>query len=296
MARVVNKHGAPDSLVAFAKQPHYDSEGSDFTVTQLIDSPRVRILRAKHADQIEDDVYENIFRLVGTAVHHIAEQNPGGAVVEQRVHVQVDGYDVSGAMDVLYQNEDGRFTIGDYKFTSYHSLRFPLKWEQQLNLLAWLMEQSDPDHAVVGRLEVYAVLRDWSFRNAGRDARYPKTPGVTVEVELWSNEQQEDYFRDRLTKHVAADVCTETFGAPPSCTKEEMWEKDSTYAVKKKGRERAVRVLDSMEEATQYIDDKQGPFNDELFIETRKGERTRCEHFCEVSQFCDQWKEHNGNV
>jgi len=300
---VTNKHNAPPSLVEFAKQPHYDSEGSDFTVTQLIDSPRVRILRAEHADEIEDDVYENIFRLVGTAVHHIAEQNAGGsAVVERRVHLDVDGVDVSGAMDVLYQNEDGTFTIGDYKFTSTHSLRFPDKWEQQLNLLAYLLEKSDPDHAVVGRLEVYAILRDWSWRTTQRDSAYPSTPGVTAEVELWSKEKRESYFKNRLAIHLLADSMYAELNGIMKCTKEEMWEKDPTFAIKKKGRARAMRVLDSMEEATEYLHDKQlrseyrdGALDDELFIEEREGERTRCEHFCEVKEFCNQWKEYNGN-
>jgi len=292
---VINKHNAPQSLVDFAEQPHYDSGDSDYTVTQLIDSPRVRILRGWHSDEIEDDVYENIFRLVGTAIHAIAETSPDSAphwhnkaesIKEERIFLEREGAKVSGAIDIQYMDEDGTITIGDYKFTSTYSLRFPEKWEKQLNLYAFLVENS-VDHPAVAHLEVYAILRDWSFRVAQRDRSYPQTPGVTVPVKLWSEEEREEYFSDRLNVHMSADIATEFAGSPPLCTKDDMWEKDPTYAVKKEGRERAVRVLESMEEATQYLYDKG---NDKLFIEKREGERTRCEHFCDVAKFCDQWK------
>jgi histone H3/H4 len=294
---ITNKHNAPQSLVDFAKKPHYFRGDSDYTVTQLIDSPRIRILRDWHSDKIEDDVYENIFRLVGTAIHSIVEDSSDSAkhwhpkatsVKEERIFIEREQSKVSGAIDIQYRNEDGTLTIGDYKFTSSHSLRFPEKWEKQLNLYRFLVENANgnTDHPVVSRLEVYAILRDWSFRTAQRDRDYPQTPGVTVPIRLWSKDETEDYFSDRLNVHMSADLSTEFAGSPPSCTKEDMWEKDPTYAVKKKDRVRAVRVLDSMEEATQYLFDKD---DDKLFIEKREGERTRCQHFCDVAKFCDQW-------
>jgi len=308
---ITNKHNAPQSLVDFAKKPHYFRGDSDYTVTQLIDSPRIRILRGWHSDEIEDDVYENIFRLVGTAIHSIVETSSDSAkhwhpkatsVKEERIFIEREGYKISGAIDIQYLNDDGTLTIGDYKFTSTHSLRFPEKWEKQLNLYRMLVENSGTRGPAVSKLEVYAILRDWSFRTAQRDRDYPQTPGVTVPIRLWSKDEVEDYFSERLNVHMNADFYNEIYETPPSCTKEDMWEKDPTYAIKKKDRVRAVRVLNSMEEATKYLHDKQvrsgyrdGAFDDEHFIEKREGERTRCEHFCDVAKFCDQWKEYNGN-
>jgi len=291
MAIVTNKHGAPASLVEFANAPHYDSEGSDFTVTQLMDSPRIRILRAEHAEQVEDDVYENIFRLVGTAIHSIAERHTGGYSVEQRVHLDLNGIDVSGAMDVTYQNEDGTFTIGDYKFTSVYALSHSPEssWSQQLNLYAHLFEKTDPDHAIVGRLEVYAILRDWSWRSAQRDRSYPKTPGITVEIAMWSPELRKAFFEERLNLHMDADLMLEFTDEIPPCTAEEMWEKPATFAVKRPDASRALRVLASEEEATEWIEERK---MSKAMIERREGERTRCENFCEVARFCDQNKEY----
>ena len=283
--------------MAFAEAPHYDAEGSDLTVTQLIDSPRVRILRSLHADQIQDDVYENIFRLVGTAIHSIAEQHAGDVTAEQRIHLDANGTDVSGAIDVQYMNEDGTLTIGDYKFTSTHSLRFPDKWEDQLNLYAYLVENSGINHPVVGRLEVYAILRDWNWRSAQRDRDYPQTPGVTVEVKLWSPQEREAFFKKRIRRHLFADSIHSELGTPTKCTKDEMWEKDPTFAVrsrkrddaaeKRGGTSKAVRVLHSQEEADVYVEASE---NEDLYIEERVGERTRCMSFCDVAEFCDQWK------
>ena len=71
----------------------------------------------------------------------------------------------------------------------------------------------------------------------------------------------------------------------PLCSSEEMWAKPDTFAIKEKGKARAKRVLNSEEEAREYIGD-----NKNLAIEFRKGERTRCEGYCAVSEYCDQFK------
>ncbi len=297
MAKTVNRHGAPESLVAFAKEPHYDSGDSDFTVTQLIDSPRVRILREKHAKEIQDDVYENIFRLVGTAIHHIAEQHPGSTTSEERIFMDVNGHSISGAIDVQRIDKAGEIVIGDYKFTSAMSLKFPEKFEAQLNLYCLLRESAGgPD---VSGLEVYAILRDWSFRKAQQEAGYPKTPGVTLKVKLWERARQQGYLSERIEAHISADTQHELGGDIPECTPEETWEKPTVYAVKSRkrdkaakqrgGNSRAVRLFEDAEEADAYAED-----DEDLCIEVRPGERTRCEHFCDVSIFCNQWKEYSG--
>jgi len=294
MATVTNKHGAPESLVAFAKQPHYDSEGSTYTVTQLIDSPRVRILRAKHADEIEDDVSENIFRLVGTSIHKslewAARYPTGRFVVEERIAIKHGDKKISGAIDIQINEEDIKgIVIGDYKFTSVSSIRFLEKYEKQLNLLALIHDVAKPREWPVKRLEVYAILRDWSFRSAQRDRSYPQTPLVTIQIDLWDKLTVEEYYHQRVAKHEMADLCFDRYGTPPSCDKEDMWEKDPKYAVKRPDRKRAIRVLDSAEEAEEYMEENGSP---SWFVEKREGERTRCENFCDVSQFCDQWKEY----
>ena len=289
MARITNLHGAPDSLAAFARAPHYDSGDSDFTVTQLIDSPRIRILRNKHESEIEEDCYDSVFRLIGTAVHSISETHaPDHVISEKRFFIERDGLKISGAVDALYADgPDGNLTIGDFKFTATRSLEHTESWESQLNLYALLVEEAT--ERTVDKLEVYALLRDWSFRRAGHDEDYPQRSGITVPIDLWSKERREEFLTERLKKHVAADGATDFTGEPPSCTQEETWETPTKWAVMQKERKRALRLLDSREDALEFISEKH-PDSSRVHIERRDGERIRCAHFCNVSKFCIQWR------
>jgi hypothetical protein len=72
----------------------------------------------------------------------------------------------------------------------------------------------------------------------------------------------------------------------PPCTPAEMWEKPTTYALKKKGGVRAIKVYETQEEAEKAFDPKAHE------IEVRLGSRTRCESFCPVNTYCQQWRDY----
>ena len=78
-------------------------------------------------------------------------------------------------------------------------------------------------------------------------------------------------------------------GTTPECTEKERWAKPDTYAVMKKGRKSALRLLPTEEKAKQFMKDYK--VSKDLSIDFRKGVSTRCEGYCEVSQFCKQYKE-----
>jgi hypothetical protein len=67
-----------------------------------------------------------------------------------------------------------------------------------------------------------------------------------------------------------------------------MWEKATTYAVKKIGGIKARNVCATQEEAAGKI----AEYGKDYEIEVRPGERTRCANFCSVRDFCSQWKEY----
>lgn len=66
-----------------------------------------------------------------------------------------------------------------------------------------------------------------------------------------------------------------------------MWEKPTTYAVKKKGGVRAKRVFNDEGDAENLL----ATLKDHE-IEVREGGRTRCTGFCQVSQFCPQYQKY----
>jgi hypothetical protein len=68
------------------------------------------------------------------------------------------------------------------------------------------------------------------------------------------------------------------------CRFYERWRRPSQDAVKKPGAARALRVFATREEAQGLIEKTPG-----AILEIRGGENVRCERFCAVAPFCDQF-------
>lgn len=288
--KITNKTGLPDSFLNFARDDKYTKGKADISVTTLIDSPRVRIMRDLHADKLETDVVDMIWPLFGTAVHHILESSKetDKVTVEERLFGQALGWTLSGAVDHQELLDDGTVRITDYKVTSAWSVILGKdEWTLQQNCYAWLIKNSMDGRnrgRDVSSLRICAILRDWQRKKALFDKDYPQAPVVIVDLPVWSGRQANDYIHERISLHQDAQIMYDTEDRLPLCSSEEMWAKPDTFAVKEKGKVRAKRVLNSEEEAKEYIGD-----NKDLAIEFRKGERTRCEGYCAVSEYCDQF-------
>ncbi len=276
--KITNKHRLPEPIVAALTSSDYSRGNSNRSVTQLIDSPRVRILRAEHEDQIEEDASDMVWSVLGTAVHKMFEAGDhDGHIKEERMFAESGNWIISGAVDL--QRTDGEAVeILDYKCTSVWSVIYgKIEWENQLNFYAWLVENNK--RIDVSALKVIAVLRDWQRKKAEMDRAYPQAPIVEVDVNLWDRVTRENYVTHRVAEHSNAEFERLTGGELPECTANERWEKPTTYAVKKKGNKRAMRVFDSQEDAEQPI-----ATDDKLELEVRLGESTRSAgNFCRVA-------------
>lgn len=284
---ITNHTNLPEPVVQALTHSDYTKGDSNRSVTQLIDSPRVRILRKEHADIITSDASDMLWSVLGTAVHKMFEAHqPDGHVVEERLYAEVENWIISGAIDVQRSENDGSTTVLDYKCTSAWSVIYGKpEWERQLNFYAWLVEFTKPD-AVVNKLQIIAVLRDWQRTKAKMESNYPEAPIVVVDVPLWSVEERDRYVRGRVKLHQDAEFERLTGGALPLCSAEERWKKSDTFAVKKKGNKRAARVFDTEEEALAYMEANAG-----MEIEQRVGKPTRCQDdYCGVASFCDQFQ------
>ena len=274
---ITNKYDLPQSLMNAVKRFSYSRGKSDMSITQLIDSPRIVKLKEKHADEITTDLSDEIWRLVGSALHLIAETHTDGTErAEERVFSRVGDITISGGID-MQRTSDGRNVIGDYKFTSAYSVMAGKKeWERQLNCYAWLVEREKKIQ--VDGLEIYAIVRDWNRRKVG-EANYPKTPIVKIPITLWSFETRDEYVKRRVAYHTMA---TENF----ICTAEDMWSTPTKYAVLHPKYRRAIKLCDSRKEAEDVSESKAGSY-----VELRPGRNVRCEgNYCSVSQFCTQYQ------
>jgi len=258
----------------------YDSGESDISVTQLIDSPLIRRLRIKYQNDIEEDVTDRIWSLLGQAVHSILERaadSPDVESAEERIYTTAEDYIVSGQYDLIYRKDD-KLILADYKVTSAWSVLFGNpKWEYQLNVLKWIVERETG--LVIDRLEVVAFLRDWIKSKAG-DGKYPASQVAIVEIPIWDAEKTANYVRNRLNLHFN-DI------EYMQCSNEERWYSGDKWAIKKKGRKSAVKVFDSKDAADEELEEYYS--SDEFSMEHRPGKYRRCEEYCEVSKWCPIW-------
>lgn len=287
--KITNKFNLPDSFVEYAQNDKYTKGDADISVTSLIDSPRVRLMKSKYWTQMESDVSEMVWPLFGTAVHHVLESSDdkNGVVKEQRMYADVAGWVLSGAVDHMKFTSDGTVEVTDYKVTSAWSVIFGKEdWHKQLNCYAWLIEKNhDVD---VKKLTICAILRDWQRKKAEFDSEYPQAPIVLVDVPLWSKKKREEYIYERIDIHQKAQILFDFEDEVVPCNDEDRWAKPDTFAVMKKGQKKAVRVLETQKDAEEYVKKMSGGT---YFVEKRKGEYSRCAgNYCSVSEFCEQWK------
>jgi len=296
--KITNKFGMPQPFVDFAINDKYSKGKADISVTTLIDSPKIRLMKEKHDHQIEVDAVDMVWALFGTAVHSVLENSKQSedSITEERLYSTVSGWVLSGAVD-RQEIKDDKITIVDYKVTSVWSVIYGKpEWENQLNCYAYLVNDKHAfNKSKVTNLKICAILRDWNRRDAERKEDYPKAPIVFVDIPLWDHEKASKYIIDRMALHQEAQILADVHGDLGLCSSEEMWKKNDTWAVKKKGQKRALRVLDSEEEAIKYIEwhnetDKAYAKKTHLEIEFRGGEYTRCGNYCSVADFCNQYK------
>lgn len=76
MLNLTNKKNLNEAIVSAVQKNWYGGAGEerDYSVTQLLNPPKIYHLMNRHADKIEEDVSERIFMLMGSAMHVILER------------------------------------------------------------------------------------------------------------------------------------------------------------------------------------------------------------------------------
>lgn len=284
---LTNHSGLPPSLVHAITFDERDRGGCDYTITELLTPPRISALRRKHASEITEDASERIWALLGSAGHEVLRRSAkaqGIGMTEERAIVEIGGFKVGGQLDYALSDDK---CLRDFKFTSVWAVKDGVKieYEQQLNCYNFLAAQYGVHFE---RLEIIALLRDWSKPEAMRNRDYPPVGVVVLPVKLWTLPDTESFILGRIALHERAKV------ELPECTPDECWERPEKWAVKKKGNVRATKLFDSHPEAQAFA------ATDSRFeVEHRPGERVRCAAYCPASEFCFQyqaWSAKNGGA
>lgn len=266
--KITNKHNLDESIYNTLSRV-YPPVPNRYSVTDLVNPPLMRYLREKHWNELEQDASDMLWMLLGNSVHYALEKGaPSDALSEEKITIELGNVTIAMRVDLWHKG-----IVKDYKITSVYSFLLGDKpeWETQLNLYGWGYQLKERE---VKGLEVLAILRDWQ-KNKTIEKDYPKIPFITNKIPQWPIKKAEEYAVNWI----------KNIESPPICSNEEKWTKPTTWAVMKKGKKRAVRVLGSEEEAYEYMGAKK-PSDEKWDIQERPGEFTRCKKYCFVKDVC----------
>jgi hypothetical protein len=238
---------------------------------------RQSALRKRHADEIEEDASDRIWSLIGQSAHEICNRANKTELTEKRFFAKFGDYTVSAQIDSLDLLGG---VLSDYKVTTQYKAKPnetpDADYTAQLNIQAEILRMNGH---TVNELRIIAILRDWSKNKARLDPSLPQANVAVLNIPLWTREQTQSFIAFRIAEHVAAD------SELPECSSEERWAKPDMYAVVKGKRAINGGVQFSLEAAEKICAQNPG-----TRVEYRKGESMRCELYCNVSEFCTQYK------
>ena len=272
-----NETNLPEVFAKAVMRDTYTRGKADISATGLLKPPRIAHLTYQHDDEITVDVSKQVWSLFGRAVHHILELGTlDGYILEQRYFAESCGWTVSGQIDVQRLDPQG-ITIMDWKTRkAYAVMNGRASDVEQLNIYAWLARKNGRD---VSQLQIVNIIRDHSSFEAERNPDYPQREVTVTDIDLWTFAEQEQFVREKIESHQLASISL------PDCTDEDRWKKPDKWAVLKEGGKRAVKLLDTQEDAQTFVENNEG-----YITEHRRGEPIRCQRFCDVADFCDQYQ------
>lgn len=277
--KITNRFNLPQALIHVLLNDEYRRVGN-ISVTSLIGSPRIFQLCKRHDSDITVDVSDEVWKIMGSAIHYIIEKGSGDNVFkEETLTKEVSGWLLSGTAD-LYDGE----TLTDYKFTSVWSVvnrdRHP-EWAKQLNIYRYLYSSLGFD---VKSVENVLFLKDWSKRKARENENFPQQAVYTIEHDLEPIDEIEGYIIERIRMHQECEDLPDN--SLPICTKEERWATNDKWAVRKKNNKKATKLFDSESDANILAE-----ANKDFIVELRPARNTRCLEYCICKDFCTYYKE-----
>lgn len=289
---------------------HYDNGGADYSVTSLLNPTRIVHLEKRHLHKVKLTVEQQVASLMGTAMHdylekmlHQYNKKLGVDVykTEERLSVTVDGKEISGAYDIVYYTA---LSMWDLKTTKCATLMrnkgLKSDWTKQQNMYRYIYHVNH--NVTIPKMNIIGLYWDWSkygvfqVKDKSQKKYYPKNQITRIELPVWSFEKTLKFMEDKVEDLVKHELTPDN--KLPLCTSEEMWADPDKWAVKLKGKAKALTAQClSKEEAEDYIIEHQynsdGTKLADYTIEFRPARRLRCEDWCPCNQYCSQWHKYN---
>jgi hypothetical protein len=297
-----NKYGLPAPLVTALQDDSYDLKNPPenvISLTTLIAPPKAKILEMRHDEEIEIDVAERLWLVLGTACHTIMEKATGvlhmaemrwfmdvkthevfvtSGRPEQESWYKKDAQYVSGKID-LYSPDEEKLT--DYKITSVWSwiMEKAIKPEHDAQLQVNGLAMRILGHSVKV-LSVMMMFRDWS---RSKNADELPVPFKEVPTVSWTDTEIFDYIQKRIEAHYSARKLKDD--EIPECTPQERWARPTVYAMMKPGRKSSVKNFDKNPTPAQMAEFPG------CKVEERPGMDVRCMDYCPVGKIaCSYYK------
>jgi hypothetical protein len=232
------------------------------------------------------DVSDRVFALMGKSIHYIMEKNAeAGAIVEERLRAEINGWKITGKPDWFTEG-----VLQDWKFLSvWVKILEPNNRDfiNQMNSYNFLAAKSG--FGKIEKLENVFIYRDWLFSRVDKKKDYPKRQIEVIRQPILPLAEAEQYIIGRTLLFQNTESYTDK--QLPLCSEEERWHQPTTYALKKKGRESAIKVCETEDQATTLL--TQG-YKKAEYVDIRRGKSKKCgtkkKGYCDCREFCEYYQ------
>lgn len=277
--KITNNHDYPLITLEAVKQMNskYSKGDADLSVTELIGSPLISILKERHRDELVDDVSNLMFMFYGSLAHQVIENIEADYILykEQRMFIEINNMLLSGQFDLVYKLNN-KIALDDVKFTTKGVMEDPPKqeWVRQLNVYKYMFEETN--EMKIDMLGIVAFARNAIMIDRIKSKR--------IIVPVYTKEKVKQYLEQRVAFH---KICRDDItGRIPECTREERWHEPEIYAVMKDGGKRSLKNHTDRAEAEAHA-----ARTDKGYIEVRPEVNKRCEGGCIVVKWCWAYNE-----
>lgn len=282
-------------ILSWYNRDKYTRLGNDVSVTELLKPVRITHLLNRYRPKTKLSNINNIIpSLIGSGLHDQLQKYlrmdslvTNKWQIERHVLGVINGYRVSGRFDALYDNKvlydikvtrAWKFEKGDYT-----------EWEQQLNIYDYLLWK---DGISLEELKIMGIVLDWQKGKQWKTT-YPSQRTQIVSVKKWSRDQQEKFIHS-LVREWSSGL-TSMDNHLPLCTSTERWADKPVFKLfRTKSSKRATKVFPTKARAGAYLQACQmkdaKKWKEGRIEEVIDNKWNRCENWCEVKDFCNQYK------